>query len=86
MRQRADWMVPSDDAILEYLADAGEVPPAVIGRNIDSHPNYVGERCRTLASYGLVDRREDGYYALTDYGRRYLSGDLDATQLTSDST
>lgn len=79
-------MVPSDDAILEYLADAGEVPPAVIGRNIDSHPNYVGERCRTLAAYGLVDRREDGYYALTDSGHRYLSGDLDATQLTSDST
>lgn len=85
MRQRADWMVPSDDAILEYLADAGEVPPAVIGRNIDSHPNYVGERCRTLTEYELADRREDGYYALTEYGRRYLSGDLDATQLTSDS-
>lgn len=85
MRQRADWMVPSDDAILEYLADAGEVPPAVIGRNIDSHPNYVGKRCRTLAEYGLVDRRKDGYYALTDSGRGYLSGDVDATQLSPDS-
>lgn len=84
MRQRADWMVPSDDAILEYLADAGEVPPAVIGRNIDSHPNYVGERCRTLAEYGLVDRREDGYYAVTDQGQAYLAGDIDADQLDSE--
>jgi Mn-dependent DtxR family transcriptional regulator len=85
MRQRAEWMVPSDDPILEYLADAGEVPPAVIGRNIDSHPNYVGERCRLLAKYGLVDRRDDGYYALTADGRDYLAGDLDADQLTAGS-
>lgn len=85
MRQRAEWMVPSDDVILEYLADAGEVPPAVIGRNIDAHPNYVGERCRKLAEYGLVERREDGYYTLSDHGHGYLSGDLDTEQLRSDS-
>ena len=67
------------------LTDTGEVPPAVIGRNIDSHPNYVGERCRLLAKYGLVDRRNDGYYALTADGRNYLAGDLDADQLTAGS-
>lgn len=76
MRERADWMVPVDDAILEYVRDAGEVPPAVIGRNIDTHRNYAGERCRILTEHGLLDAVGDGYYALTKLGHRYLNEDL----------
>ena len=83
MRQRADWMVPIDDAILEYVRDAGEVPPAVIGRNIDTHRNYAGERCRTLAKYGLLERHDDGYYSISEYGEGYLDEELDATELTT---
>lgn len=85
MRERADWMVPTDDAILEYVRDAGEVPPAVIGRNIDSHPNYTGQRCRVLADRGLLDRESDGYYSLTDLGNRYLNEDLEPGELDSNS-
>lgn len=81
MRQRAAWMNPADDAILEYTRDAGEVPPAVIGRNIDMHRNYAGERCRELAKYGLLERLEGGYYRLTDTGRGYLDEELDADAL-----
>ncbi|OAQ52188.1 hypothetical protein HTG_11245 [Natrinema mahii] len=84
MRNRADWMVPTDDAILEYVRDAGEVPPAVIGRNIDSHPNYTGQRCRTLADHGLLDRESDGYYSLTELGTRYLDESLESGELEED--
>ncbi|WP_263020966.1 hypothetical protein [Natronobiforma cellulositropha] len=86
MRERAGWMVPTDDAILEYVRDAGEVPPAVIGRNIDSHPNYTGQRCRTLAEHGLLVRASDGYYSLAGLGQRYLEEDLDPGELEDDST
>lgn len=81
MRQRAEWMVPADDAILEYIRDAGEVPPAVIARNISFHSNYVGQRCRTLTDHDLLSRLDDGYYAITDRGFQYLNEDLDADQL-----
>ncbi|WP_276255508.1 hypothetical protein [Halomontanus rarus] len=81
MRERADWMVPTDDAILEYVRDAGEVPPAVIGRNIESHPNYAGQRCRVLAEHELLNRENDGYYSLTELGRQYLDEELERGEL-----
>ncbi|WP_245550050.1 hypothetical protein [Halopiger xanaduensis] len=76
-------MVPLDDAILEYVRDAGEVPPAVIGRNIDSHPNYTGQRCRILADHDLLNRTDDGYYSLAELGERYLEEDLAEGELDS---
>lgn len=84
MRQRADWMKPADDAILEYTRDAGEVPPAVIARNIDIHRNYAGQRCLELADSGLLEKREGGYYRLTDLGREYLDEELDAGALDTE--
>ncbi|WP_224332907.1 hypothetical protein [Haloprofundus halobius] len=81
MRERADWMVPVDDSILEYVRDAGEVPPAVIGRNIDAHRNYVGERCRKLTECGLLSREEGGYYSITALGKRYLDEELETGEI-----
>lgn len=81
MRQRAEWMKPADDAILEYIRDAGEVPPAVVARNVDLHRQYAGDRCRELARYRLLERREGGYYRLTDIGGGYLDEELDAGTL-----
>ncbi|WP_049969776.1 hypothetical protein [Haladaptatus cibarius] len=82
MRQRADWMKPADDVILEYIHDAGEVPPAVVARNIDIHRNYAGARCRELTGYGLLEKREGGYYRITKLGEQYLDEELDADELT----
>ena len=84
MRQRADWMKPADDAILEYTRDAGEVPPSVIARNVDIHPKYAGERSRELANYGLLDRSSDGYYSLTSIGEEYLEEQFNAQSLTKE--
>ncbi|MCU4926934.1 hypothetical protein OB905_13245 [Halobacteria archaeon AArc-dxtr1] len=77
-------MKPTDDAILEYVRDAREVPPAVIGRNISSHPDYVGQRCRTLAKNDLLHRADDGYYSLAELGRRYLDEEISADELEID--
>lgn len=81
MRQRADWMVPADDALLEYVRDAGMVPPAVIAVNIDIHRKYAGERCRELAERGLLEKHENAYYSLAALGRRYLDEELEPGEL-----
>lgn len=46
-----------DDPIPEYVRDAGEVDPATIGRNVDVQRKYIGQRCRALADYGLLEKR-----------------------------
>lgn len=81
MRQRGEWMKPADDTILEYINDAGEVPPAVVARNVEIHSKYAGKRCRELAEFGLLDRMDDGYYSITEAGEAYLAGELDANKL-----
>lgn len=81
MRDRAPWMKPSDDPILEFVEHVGEVTPSVIARNLDMHRKYAGERCRELAKYGLLESTGDGFYRITSSGERYLSGELDAATL-----
>lgn len=74
-------MKPADDLILEYVQSAGEVPPVVIGRNVEIHSKYAGERCRELTNYGLLNRSKGGYYLISEQGEKYLQGDLDAETL-----
>lgn len=82
MRKRADWMVPSDDPILEFVEHVGEVTPAVIARNLDLHRKYVNRRVRELAEWGLLESTGDGFYTITEAGRGYLAGELDAAGLS----
>ena len=81
MRKRAEWMTRADDEILEYLQSQGAGTPKSIADEIDRNNNYIGVRCRKLASYGLVDRPSRGFYVITDYGTEYLEGELDASTL-----
>jgi len=81
MRKRADWMVPADDKILEYLEVAGEVRPATIGRNVNITRDYAGLRVRKLSEYGLVESLDSSYYKLSSEGELYLSGEIDASGL-----
>ncbi|ARS89859.1 hypothetical protein [Natrarchaeobaculum aegyptiacum] len=82
MRKRADWMTRTDDEILEYLDEQGAGTPKAIADAIDRNNQYIGVRCRTLASYGLVEKPSRGFYVITDDGRSYLEGELDASKLT----
>lgn len=84
-RPRVSWMTQGDDRILETLADSNLIlSPAVIAINVDYTRNYVNKRIAILRDNGLVERVEDGYYQITDNGRQYLAGELDAEALEND--
>lgn len=81
MRQRAEWMRPVDDQIMEYLRDAGAGTPQSIADAIGKNNQYIGVRCRKLTEYGLLERPSRGFYLLTDDGEDYLDEGLDASKL-----
>ena len=88
MRPVVSWMTKSDDAILELLSETDiALPPAVISFNIEvSHPT-VRRRLPMLLEHKLVRKADEdkGYYEITEKGRKYLVGDLDASELKNDS-
>ncbi|WP_206539060.1 hypothetical protein [Natrinema salifodinae] len=77
-------MTRADDEILEYLASETAGTPKVIADALDRSNDYIGVRCRKLASYGLVERPSRGFYVISDTGASYLDGELDASSLTED--
>ena len=88
MRPLVSWMTKSDPALLEFFAETDiAMPPAVVSYNIDgvSHPT-VKRRLPMLADNGLLKKVDDdrGYYRITDLGRSYLAGDLEADDLEPD--
>lgn len=85
MRQRAEWMVPADDEILEYIAEEGAGSPGTLADALGKNSDYLSNRCRQLEGYGLLRRPSRGIYFITESGESYLAGDLDANRLTSDS-
>jgi DNA-binding MarR family transcriptional regulator len=85
MRPVVSWMTKSDDAILELLDECGiAIPPRAIAFNVGnvSRPT-IDRRLPKLEDAGLVERYDDpqGYTRITDRGRAYLSGEIDANEL-----
>lgn len=79
------WMTGSDDPILEFLDEHDiAVPPLVISHNVDglSYPT-VQRRAAKLVRAGLLRRHDDpqGYLEITDLGRAYLRGTVEAEDL-----
>jgi predicted transcriptional regulator len=82
MRPRVDWMTRADDYILEFLDETDIVAtPQVIAANIDYSRQYVNQRIRALEDNDLVQNTGNGLYRITDRGRDYLAGELDASEL-----
>ncbi|TKX50075.1 winged helix-turn-helix transcriptional regulator [Halorubrum sp. ASP121] len=82
MRPRVDWMNQTDDRVLELLAESDLIlTPAVIAKNLEYTRNWVSRRIGKLEDSGLVEPVDSGYYRITDLGRAYLAGDLDAGDL-----
>ena len=82
MRKPAEWMqMPTDDRILEALESGLRLTPAVIGENIDRSRQHVTRRLSELTERGFVEKPKRGYYEITDRGRAYLAGELDANDL-----
>ena len=82
-RKRGEWMqMGVDDEILELLAECDlTLSPVVIAYNIERDRSGVNNRCSELTDKGLLNRPQRGLYEITDDGRGYLSGDLDASDL-----
>lgn len=79
------WMTKSDDVILEFLDEKDiAAPPMVISFNVGgiSYPT-VQRRTAELVGAGLLRKHDEpqGYVEITDKGRAYLRGDLDASDL-----
>ncbi|MFA1612163.1 MarR family transcriptional regulator [Halobellus rubicundus] len=86
MRYSADWMTIADERILEYLSTTETSTPKKMADSGDVRfsRQYIGERCRKLADYGMVQHLGNGVYRITNSGEEYLSGDLDAEDLSPD--
>ena len=86
-RPRVSWMTAADDRILEFLLNEGNRPlvatPAVIEMNVDYQRTHVSNRLGELLDAGLVEYydEERAAYQITDRGRAYLAGELDADEL-----
>ena len=87
MRKDAEWMSqPADDRILEVIREEGNMTPLALSRDgevarIDIGRKWAGQRCRTLADYGLLQRVDKGLFGITDKGGKYLDEQLDASDL-----
>lgn len=82
MRPRVEWMTRADDYILEFFEESGIVAtPHVVSANIDYSRQYVNRRIRELTGHGLLENTGGGLYRITDHGRDYLAGDVDADEL-----
>ena len=74
--------LPIDERILEAFESSEMIlSPAVIAINIDKSRDEVNRRLSTLVDYGLVTRVQRGYYEITNEGKQYLEGELDASNL-----
>lgn len=86
MRPRVEWMNQTDDRILELLDESGlELSPVVISRNLDYSRSWVSQRLTKLVNVGLVEVDEGSYYYISEKGRDYLAGDLNADDLQPDT-
>lgn len=81
VRQRAEWMNPVDDQILELMRDEGNMTPRAVEDFGVTVSDHAGDRLSELAKYGLVRRISRGLYQLTDKGIAYLDEELDASKL-----
>lgn len=83
MRQDAEWMVPSDDKILELIREYGNLTPTAIEDLGGPSAGHARNRCPELAKYGLLNRISRGLYGITEEGTAYLNEELDASELES---
>ena len=84
MRPRVDWMTQGDERIMEFLYEKDIVAsPSVIAANIDYTNEYISRRCRILTDAELLQRVDASNYRLTEFGTRFLNGEVTAEELES---
>jgi predicted transcriptional regulator len=75
-------MNQTDDRILSLLEESGlMLSPAVIAVNLDYSRGWVSKRLRKLLEAELVEKSESSYYKITEQGKQYLAGEIEADVL-----
>ncbi len=76
-------MKPADTYILEFMAETGaKLKPASIALNVPYSSNWVGQRCRKMAEYNLLEKHEDeSAYSITELGKQAVAGNLEPEEL-----
>lgn len=81
-RPRVSWMTRADDRILETLSESNLIlSPHVLAVNTDYTRQHITNRLSKLTEAKLVEKVDTGLYKITDRGRAYLTGELDAEEL-----
>lgn len=90
MRNRAPWMNRATDPVLELLAESDlALPPGAITYNLQHKladapsRSSITRAITELEDHGFIHKPLDSntYYEITDRGRAYLEGELDASDL-----
>jgi len=80
-RKRGAWMNQASNPVLEFLReyDIG-VPIGTLDNNLQSSRPTIAKALEELEDRGFVARDENysSHYRITDRGRQYLAGDLNA--------
>lgn len=80
-------MTAADDLLLEFLLNEGNkeliATPGMIELNVDYGKTHISNRLSVLLDAELVEYHDEsrGAYRITDRGRAYLEGELDAEDL-----
>lgn len=82
MVERVEWFSPVDYEILQFYENHDILASAkVIGANIDYSRQYVNKRLVKLSDSGILEST-DGLYRLSATGKEFLTGNLEAENLT----
>ncbi|WP_436934102.1 MarR family transcriptional regulator [Halovenus marina] len=75
-------MTQADDRLLESLEGSNMVlSPRILAVNTDYSRHYVSERLAILLDAQLVEKEDEGLYRITERGKGYLSGEVEAKTL-----
>lgn len=87
MYREVDWLKPSDQPILQEMGKYdGWHTPKSLSLNLPNTRNWIGQRCRKMSEYDLVERHEDEPgYRITEKGREFLAGKLDPSDLLKEN-
>jgi hypothetical protein len=82
VRRMAQWMVTSDERLLERLEEEGWSTPRSLARAVDQPTGITRDRLRLLADAGLVAFATNDYdlVHLTTSGALYLEGERDQAE------
>lgn len=72
---------------MEIIRKEGSGSPTELSESeyIRVSPQHVSRRLSTLADHGLLNHLGNGVYVITEEGKKYLDGELDAEDIEEES-